>query len=510
MEVLFADEMRALDQGMIKDNMIPGIVLMENAAEGLFDACLEYGSESSRFLIFCGLGNNGGDGFALARKMMTEGYQTSVFLMGPVSALKGDAQLNAAYFIKSGFLREVNTTFDVDQALLGITESDIIVDAIFGIGLSRDIEGLVRDTIDLINNCPAKVISADIPSGINADTGQIMGSAVHADLTLTFQHPKPGHFIYPGRDLKGHLRVKKIGIDRDIHLNKPIKINAYPRGSEELSMQQRDHNTHKGTYGSLALICASQTMTGAGIMAANAALKGGVGLLNMCVPACVAPVFQSAVPQAITLSLPSDDESFDDRAVPALDDFIGVMDAVVVGPGITTGDDVALLVRKLISSYDLPKVFDADALSIIAKNPKILENITGDAVFTPHPKEFMRLTGIPVNEILKDPIHHVADYARMNNVILLLKGATTYIASPYGDVAMVLTGTPGMSKGGSGDVLAGLIGALMAQQFSAYDAALMGAYIAGIAGEMAAADIGEYSMTPMDTVEQIARAIALM
>ena len=334
--------------------------------------------------------------------------------------------------------------------------------------------------------------------------------AVQADFTLTFQYPKPGLFIYPGRDLKGHLRIKKIGLDQDIHLNKTIKMSAYPRGSTELSIQQREHNSHKGTYGSLALICGSKTMTGAGIMAANAALKGGVGLLNMCVPSCVTTVFQSAVPQGITLSLPSDDESFDDRAVQALDDFIGVMDAVVVGPGVTTRDDVALLVRKLLSSYDLPKVFDADALSIIAKNPKMIERISGDAVFTPHPKEFMRLTGIPVEEILKNPIQYVTDYARVNNVILLLKGATTYIASPYGDLAMVLTGTPGMSKGGSGDVLAGLIGALMAQQFNAFNAALLGAYIAGIAGEMAAADIGEYSMTPMDTIEQIARAVALI
>ena len=176
MEVLFADEMRTLDQYMIKDNQIPGIILMENAAQGLYDACLEYGSESSKFIIFCGLGNNGGDGFALARKLMVEGRDTFVYLMGSASSLKGDAKANAAYFIKTGMVREVTTTFDVDQALLNISDSDVIIDAIFGIGLSRDIEGLTRDTIERINNSPAKVISVDVPSGVNADTGQIMGT----------------------------------------------------------------------------------------------------------------------------------------------------------------------------------------------------------------------------------------------------------------------------------------------------------------------------------------------
>ena len=510
MQVIFSEEMRTLDHLMTKEHGIPSIVLMENAAEGLYRVCSEYATEKNRFVIMCGVGNNGGDGFALARKLVVEGYHVSIYLLGTISNLRGDAKTNASYFIQNKQVKEIKSKHDIEHALLPLNNDDIIIDALFGTGLSRNIEGLFAEAIEQINNSHAKVISVDIPSGVNADTGQIMGCAVKADFTLTFQYPKPGHFIFPGRDLKGHLRVKKIGITKGLKLNKKLRILAYARNSEALSIQTREHNTHKGTYGTLAIVCASKTMTGAGVLAAQSALKGGVGLLNLCVPECTSTLFQSILPQAIVQGLPSDGVAFNDRSPAALEDIMGVMDALVIGPGLTTSSDVLLLVRKALSSFDIPKVVDANALNLLAKRPDILKNIKGDVVLTPHPKEFMRLTGIPIETIMADPIQHVVDFAKAHQVIVLLKGATTYIANPYGDVAMILTGTPGMAKGGSGDVLSGLIGALMSQSYSAYDSAVLGAYIAGLAGELAASNLGEYSMTPTDTIHQIAKALTTL
>jgi len=510
MKVLYSNEMRKLDQRIILENRIPGLVLMENAAEGLYKACLEYGEKDSKYVIICGTGNNGGDGFALARKFLTEGIDAKVFLLGSKANLKGDAKTNAGYFLKSKLLTSINTTLDIDIAIMKLSHDDVIVDAIFGTGLSREVTGLHKDTIEKINQSKARKISVDIPSGINADTGQVLGVAVRADFTLTFQYPKPGHFLYPGRDYKGRLRVKKIGIDEGISLYREVKINAFSRNSKDLGLKKREANTHKGTYGSLVLICASKGMTGAGTMAAGAALKGGVGLLNLCVPECVYSIFQKSTAQAITQVMPSDEVSFSERAPDALDDVMKGMDALAVGPGISTRSAILPLVRKALCTYDVPKVFDADALTMISKDTSMIGDKRGDVVFTPHPKEFSRLYGIPVAEVLEDPIRHAVSYAKSNGVNLLLKGATTVIASPYGDVSLILTGTPGMAKGGSGDVLTGLIGAFMAQGHSGYDSAILGAYIAGLAGEIAELDIGEYSMTPVDTINKIARAVSTL
>jgi ADP-dependent NAD(P)H-hydrate dehydratase / NAD(P)H-hydrate epimerase len=510
MRVIYSDEMRILDHKMIIENKIPGLILMENAAEGLYKACIEYGGRDAKFVIFCGNGNNGGDGFALARKLFCDGVHVKVVLIGSKNDLKGDAKINAGFFIKRKLLNYIETIIDIDITLKDISKEDIIVDAIFGIGLSRKVSGIYKDTIDRMNGSKAKIISVDIPSGIDSDTGQILGTAVNADFTLTFQYPKPGHFLYPGRDYKGRLRVKKIGIDDYLDFVGDIKINAYSRNVKELSLKKRDPNTHKGTYGNLAIICASKGMSGAGVIATKSALKGGVGLLTLGVPECTIDIFQKTTVEAIAVPMHSDNIGFDEESVYALDDLMLGKDALAIGPGLSTRDVVIPLVEKALCEYNIPKVFDADALNLISKKNEILNNKVGDVVFTPHPKEFSKLTNLEIQEILLDPIGHAVNYAKKHSLTLLLKGSTTIVANQFGKVSLILTGTPGMAKGGSGDVLTGLIGSIMAQGNNAYDSAVLGAYIAGLAGELAEANHGEYSMTPLDTVENISKAIAVM
>jgi len=508
MKVLFSNEMRLLDNKIIIENKIPSILLMESAAQGLFEACIEFESDKTTFYIFCGTGNNGGDGFALARKLRTENHHVKLYMIGTRSKLKGDAKINAGYFIKHEMLNFIDHNFDIESVFSEIRKEDVIVDALLGTGLTRNVEGEYLDVINAVNKSDAKVISVDIPSGVNADTGQVLNMAVNANLTLTFQYPKPGHFIFPGRDLKGRLRVHKIGIDNNLTVQGKIKIEAYSRASKELKIKKRLRDSHKGTYGHLALICSSKEMSGAGLLCAKAALKSGVGILYLGVPDIVHPIFQSEVIEAPATSFKSTDGAFDD--VDRLDSFMENKNALAIGPGITSKASVDPLIKRALSNYDMPKVFDADALNIISNSIDYLKSHVGDVVLTPHPKEFSRLSGIPVKQILKDPINHAVNFAKKYKLTVLLKGSTTVIANPKSDVAMILTGTSGMAKGGSGDVLTGIVGSLMAQGHSGYDAAILGAYISGLAGEFAASKLGDHSMTPKDTLEMIAKAISTL
>jgi ADP-dependent NAD(P)H-hydrate dehydratase / NAD(P)H-hydrate epimerase len=505
MRVLFSHEMKQLDQKMIVENKIPGLLLMENAAQGLFDSCMALENDHSKYYIFCGIGNNGGDGFAVARHLLTHGRNVTVFLIGSKINLKGDAKINAGFFIKYNQINFINNNTDIGTIFERITRDDVVIDALFGTGLTREVSGVFYDVIKAINGSDASVLSVDIPSGVCADTGKMLGLAVNAKMTLTFQYPKPGHFLFPGRDLKGRLRIHKIGIDDNLKLNSDINISAYSKASKELSLKKRQSNTHKGSYGKLALICSSLHMSGAGLLSARAALRSGVGVLYLGVPDCVHALFQAEINTAPAFAFGSKDGALND--VSNLDAFVSGKDALAIGPGITTNASVHPFVHMALLKYDMPKVLDADALNILSDDISILDRAVGDIVLTPHPLEFARLCGKKSSEIIENPMQMALDFARQYNVTVLLKGATTIVANAKSDIALVLTGTNGMAKGGSGDVLTGIIGSLMAQGYDGYQSAVLGAYIAGIAGEMAKSALGDASMTPVDTIDKIAQAI---
>lgn len=497
-DVVKKETMRAMDAHMIGTMHIPGRVLMENAAFGVTSAVCDRFTPDTRIIAVCGTGNNGGDGFAAARQLCAKGFDVTVCLIGSKAALKGDAAANAAYF--AGSITEI-TSEAAAAAHLGRLNGCVVIDAIFGIGLSRDVTDLHAAVIDMLGDSGAHIIACDIPSGIDADTGAVLGTAIRAAQTVTFQCAKPGLYLYPGRAHAGALTVKEIGTSGEFEYP---DIVAYTDG---LHLEPRQPDAHKGRFGKLACVAMSRGYTGAGIMCACGALRAGVGLVTAGVPASLQPIICTQVPACMTFALADADGALSEMCISGLDELMIGKSALAIGPGLGQSDGAKEAVMHAVRHYGIKKVFDADALSIIAQDIKVLKKKKGEIVLTPHLVEFSRLSGLPPETILSDPLGIAKDFAAKHGIVLLLKGATTIITD--GDeIALVPVGTPGMAVGGSGDVLTGVIGGLLAgadaNEMDAFDAALYGAYICGKAGEAAAEQLGDYSMTPMDTLGHIA------
>lgn len=481
-QVVSKQIMQSLDKHMIEKMKIPSIVLMENAAFGITSAVCKKFDVTAHIVVVCGTGNNGGDGFACARQLIAKGYEVRVCLVGSMQSLKGDAKTNASSV--ADYIVEIT---DTDQ--IQICNSDVVIDAIFGIGLSRDVTGLYADVIDQINNSGAYIIACDIASGIDADSGKVLSTAVNADETITFACAKSGHFIYPGRKHTGALSVKEIGIFGDFDIG---EMNAY---SDGLTLSSREADAHKGNFGKLACVVGSQGMSGAGIMCAQGALRAGAGITTIGVPSSLQSVFSTSVPECMTYALDSKDGALSQSCQAGIDELMKGKSALATGCGLSQSSGVKKAVAHMVSHFDIAKVFDADALNIISCDISILQSKVGDIVLTPHMAEFARLQGAQIDNSLQQ----AQQFAKKYNVTLALKGATTIVTNGS-RTAFVLTGSPGMAKGGSGDVLTGVIGGLMAGGKSGFDAALYGAYICGKAGERAARELGEHSMTAMDTL----------
>jgi len=494
--VLGKKDMQALDRHMIDALHIPSLVLMENAAFGMTTVISQRFDTKTRIVTVCGAGNNGGDGFAAARQLEAKGYEVTVCLVGRADALKGDAAANAAFFGARIIEMEDEATA---RAQLGLLSGCVVIDAVFGVGLSRDVSGLYAAVISLINESGAYIVACDIASGIDADTGAVRGAAVRADVTVTFQCAKPGHLLFPGRELTGTLTVKEIGVTK-----------GFTQGqmglADNMIWRPRSADTHKGRFGKLVCIAGSQGYSGAGIMCVRAALRGGAGLVTAGVPACLQSVFASSLPESMTFALDDSSGSLSENCIDGLKKLMTDKTAVAAGPGLSVSDGAAAAVKYLVTQHDIRKVFDADALNIIAQDVSILEHKSGDVVLTPHLMEFSRLSGIPVDEIKKDLLTQAQAFAKRYRVTLLLKGATTIVTD--GDRTMFVTaGSPGMARGGSGDILTGVIGSLLCGGdeggLAGFDAAVLGAYICGKAGEAAARHLGALSMTAMDTLSAI-------
>ena len=497
-DVVSKETMRAMDAHMMDNMHIPSRVLMENAAFGITSAVCSRFSPDTRIIAVCGTGNNGGDGFAAARQLEAKGFDVTTCLIGSAAKLQGDAAANAHYF--GNRILEITSEAAANAHLCNL-DGHVVIDAIFGIGLSRQVTGLYAAVIDALNNSGAYIVACDIPSGIDADTGTVLGTAIRARQTVTFQHAKPGLFLYPGRAHTGALTVKEIGTTGEFEYP---DIVAYTSG---LHLEPRLPDTHKGRYGKLACVTMSRGFTGAGIMCAYGALRAGVGLVTAGIPASLQPILCGSVPECMTFALAERDGALAETCIPGLDELMRGKTALAIGPGLSQSDGAAKAVLHAVTHYDIKKVFDADALSIIAQNIRALIRKKGDIVLTPHLVEFSRLSGIAPEDILKNPLGTAKDFAAQYGITLLLKGATT-IVTDGDEIALVPAGTPGMATGGSGDVLTGVIGGLLAgadaNEMDAFDAALYGAYICGKAGEAAAAELGDYAMTPVDTLNHIA------
>ncbi len=382
--------------------------------------------------------------------------------------------------------------------------ASLIVDALFGTGLTKPIEGLYRRVVDAINRSGKRVLSIDIPSGINSDTGQIMGSAVRADHTVTFGYLKPGLLTHPGATMAGQLGIVDIGLPELPESSPDINLMTVEIVKDILPLRPTD--SHKGSFGHVLTIAGSPGMAGAAMLSSKSALRVGAGMVFLATPRTV---MNSLPPEEIIYRpMPETKEGgFSRDAIKALKDQLATAQSVVLGPGMGLTDDTQEIVADLLQDMDCPCIIDADGLNALAKRPELLKDNTGDFVLTPHPKELARLLDCEVSEIQSDRIGHALKAAEKFNAVVVLKGAMTVIANPDGEVFINPTGNPGMSTAGAGDVLSGIIGGLLAQGVEVFQAAAAGAYIHGRAGDILSEEIAECGIVAGDIQRTIPFAI---
>ena len=484
-DVICAKKCLEIDNLLMSDFHIPGILLMEQAANAVCKAIISEHPCPCTVLCIVGKGNNGGDALATARILQTNGYSVKIGLLS--NTLPSDADLNLRYFLGR---KEVYLLNEDSLADFFSYEAEVIVDGLLGIGLNRPVIGFYAEIIRCINRHTAKVYAIDIPSGVNADNGHAE-TAVYADKTITFTALKPGHLLYPGKEYCGKVELVQIAPPDAVS----ALLSANIHWVDNVSLPKRKPNTHKTNYGRLAVLAGSKGMAGAAVMCSKAALAGGSGLTTFLGCEYVTDILQASVPAVMAKSI-SDHPNYlcCDNIQVLLDEY----QAFVLGPGIAQNKNSIPMVLEAAVT-DIPKVIDADALNILSREAIIYGDNT---VITPHPAEFSRLSGLPIKEILGYPIESAQHYAKMHKITVLLKGATS-VVTDGDDVYLITAGTPGMAKGGSGDVLSGVIGALLAQGFSPIESAYSAAYFCGKAAESAAIKHGEYSMLPEDTIVEL-------
>lgn len=522
MKIATSNQMQALDKTSIEEIGIPGIVLMENAGRGTLDAMeLEYGPVQGRTVcIFIGPGNNGGDGLVIARHVAQRGGRPFlVFLINP-EKLSGDAAINAGICNKLGFIQyiihhedEVRQLKQLIRQLHFRNPVHSLVDALFGTGLSRNIEGYFSDLIKFINSLSTTgkwpVVAVDIPSGLCADTGTLLGCAVQADLTVTYGLAKPGHFHHGG-GLAGKLTVLDISIPHRVIKQAELRGQVLGCCGIAQMLQYRGAAAHKGTYGHLLTLAGSEGKTGAAILTGKAALRSGCGLVTLAVPAELNPIFEVSLPEAMTVPLPHSQKAFSFDDYDVICEELVNRDALVIGPGLGTDPETGSLVRRLYQELKLPMIIDADALNLLAAEPEALSKSAGVRILTPHPGELSRLIGKSILAVQKDRLGAAAQLAAglmqdEHEVIVILKGAGTVIHSCTGDWAINTSGNNGMATGGMGDVLAGLIGGLLVQGYTPWQAAVIGVYQHGLAADILA-EKSSHGFTASEVAEALPEA----
>jgi ADP-dependent NAD(P)H-hydrate dehydratase / NAD(P)H-hydrate epimerase len=495
-------QMREYDRIAIEDIGIPGPVLMENAGAGAARMAMDLLGEKRRLAVIAGPGNNGGDGFVIARHLLNAGYEVRTYMAQPASKLAGDALLN--HGILHAMDAPIVEVSDPDKAtglVQMLREDGFVVDALLGTGVSRNVEGHLGDLIDMINDAAVPVLSVDIPSGLDADSGTAWGKVVRAVGTATFGHLKRGLVQHPGAGLAGRIRVVSIGVpgivsDRagwDGSMIDPESLRGLPG--------MRTEDSHKGTFGHLLLLAGSLGKTGAAVLCGRSAMRVGTGLVTIATTANAQPVIESKCLEVMVEALlDRTDAPITDKMVKRLGKLLEDKKAVVVGPGITTAPGVSALTMRLLQMMEVPAVVDADGINILAKDPTGAGRITAPMVFTPHPGEMARLVNKSVPAIQADRISVTREAARWHKVVIVLKGSRSVVATPDGRVFVNPTGNPGMASGGMGDVLSGIIGGFLAQGLEPLDAALLGTYIHGHAGDLAAQKLGQPALVASDLI----------
>ena len=579
MKLVTAEQIREIDRVAIEEFGIPGSKLMSNAAENLARAAMAHIPPGGNAVVFCGTGNNGGDGIGAAAYLLSMGITVCVFIIGNMDDLSPySLDMEARLESRGGSLEPFLLSYDLDNRL---DNCNVIIDAIFGVGLNSDLTGDALSAVSVINSARAFVISADIPTGVHADTGAVLGDAVKANLTITFSLAKPGHFVEPGCIYTGTLRVCDIGIPHDA-LSRVVS-HIYAAVSYDIHLPQRRPDTHKGDYGRALIIAGSVGYTGAPALAARATTKMGAGLVSVGVPKSIYDILAIKLDEEMPFPLPDDKNGrLTANAASEILRRTKLSDVCLIGPGLGTSDELSELVQSLVRISTTPLVLDADGLNAIAGNADILSNATCPLILTPHPGEFERLGGNLNNgsiiddgnsggdssvsdissispydgnmsgdfdydddygdfydddifddhtydEIMigksrmnqgardskprrvksspSDRLRAAREFASKHGCILVLKGHRTIMALPNGVTYVNTTGGPALAKGGSGDVLAGMIAALIAHKLPIVHVVAAAVYIHGLAGDLCAKEFGEYCVKASDLIDMLPKAI---
>jgi hydroxyethylthiazole kinase-like uncharacterized protein yjeF len=511
MKIVTTAQMRAIDERSIRKFGIAGKILMERAGAGVVkvvrDVLRMGGVGDPLVRVVAGKGNNGGDGFVVARRLKQHGMRVDVRLACSVEAIKGDALIHFEKMTAAGvkFL-ELSSEQDWEEESPAWEQVDLIVDALLGTGISGPAHGVAARAIRSINLAAGKrpVVAVDIPSGLNSDTGEAEGDAVIADITATMGLPKCGLVQACALNHVGSLEVVDIGIPREV-IKEAEGQGEVPTARDVSSFfSRRDRSAHKGTFGHALLIGGAAGYAGAVAMAAKAAVRSGVGLVTCLVPGNIASTVTSMVPEAMVHGgVETDTGCLASTCLKSWARDLKDFSAVLVGPGMTTHSDVALLVRQIMSESKGPLIMDADALNVCAGQTEVIFGSSCPVLITPHPGEMARLLECTTEDIQRDRAGTASGAAERLGVTVVLKGAGTVIAGEGRSININMTGNPGMAKGGTGDVLAGLTTGLAAQGLGLFNAALAGVYIHGRAGDRAALTSSQAGMTASDLIEEL-------
>lgn len=495
MKFFYTAQVKELDAYTIEHEPIASIDLMERAARALTAAVLERYSGSG-FAVFAGPGNNGGDGLAMARMLAAEGHSVAVWMINPKGKLSPDCAVNLE--------RLKNTTVSVvevkDVFSMPVLDKDtVIIDALFGSGLNKHVSGSIfADVINGINASGCRVVAVDMPSGLLGENNHpLEGVVVSATDTLTLHFPKLSLLMPENAPFVGNISILDIGLSQEWIDREPSPLHFIDKKEIKALLRPRARHAHKGDFGRALLVAGSKGMAGASVLAARAALRSGVGLLTVHLPACNNTIVQTAVPEAMT-SIDSNDCCFSDQVDSSK------YNAIAVGPGLGQCKESEEALYNLIKSSSAPLVLDADALNILSRNKEWLSLLPKGSLLTPHPGEAERLFGKFADRYAT--IGAVREMASKYNIVILLKGAYTTVVAPDGNIYFNSTGNPGMATGGSGDVLTGIILALLAQGYEGVDAARIAAYMHGLAGDLAVSELGETALVAGDIVNYLPKA----
>lgn len=503
MKISTVNEMRNMDQHAMEKYGIVQELLMENAGQAAYFTILkEFGIKNKNFVTFCGAGHNAGDGLVVTRKIHSNGGHVTVFLLGDSSKFEGAAKQN--FDIVNKLKIKVINLQDISLALETINKADAIVDAIFGTGLDREVKGKYKDIIDIINTSRKTVFSIDVPSGINGDTGQVMGTAVKADYTTTFGLPKTGNMLYPGFEHVGKLYVTHISFPPVMQDAEQLKIAT----NDPKPLPVRNKDAHKGSYGKVLFIAGASNYLGAPYFSAMSFLKAGGGLSYLATPENLVDSIGNKGNEIIFIPLKSTNSgsiSLDNKK--DLLQFSENADMVVIGPGLSLNEETQQLVRELSAEINKPLLIDGDGLTAIARDLECIKKRKAPTILTPHLGEMARIVGKNINDIANNKIDILQHAAQKLNATIVLKGAHSLIGYPDKGVFINLSGNPGMATAGSGDVLTGTIAAMFGLGFSVNDATRMGVFMHGFAGDMAAKDKGEDGLVAGDILQYLPVAL---